>query len=360
MAEAPITERSVYTARPTVQIDTAAYPLVTELLTALELTAREGGLSALELRLSNVASDSGGGADLAFEDDAILKLGAAITVYAGDELAPQEIFRGVITGLEAEFGVDAPELVVLAEDRLQQARMARRTRTYVDTTVAELARDVAGRLGLQPVIASLDAPIGTQVQLDESDLAFLRRILARYDGDLQVVGNELHVAPRGEVRRGTLDLALHGQLRRARVLADLSQQVTEVSVSGWDARQGQRVSATSTGAHAGPGRGRTGADVLRATLGERQHHVAHLAAATDAEAQAIAAAAFDDRARRFLVVDGVSEGNPALQVGTHVALSGLGARFDNTYYVVRVCHRFDSARGYETDFSAECAFWGAA
>jgi phage protein D len=46
-------------------------------------------------------------------------------------------------------------------------------------------------------------------------------------------------------------------------------------------------------------------------------------------------------------------------VGTNVKLSGMGQRFDNTYYVVRACHRYDLTRGYETDFEAESAFWGA-
>lgn len=217
MAEAPLSAMAVYRARPTVQIDTQFYPKVSELILGMELTEREGGMSALELRVSNVASDLQGGADLVFEDNAILRLGATMAIYGGDESAPQELFQGMITGLEAEFPEDGPpELVVLAEDIFQQARMARRTRIHEDVTIAMLANGLASQLGLTPVIAGLSENIGTQVQLNESDLAFLRRILARYDGDLQVVGKELHVSPRQDVRRGALDLELHSQLRRAR------------------------------------------------------------------------------------------------------------------------------------------------
>ncbi len=186
----------------------------------------------------------------------------------------------------------------------------------------------------------------------------MRRLLLRYDADMQVVGNELHVSPRGEVRRGAIELALHSQLRCARVLADLAHQVSEVTVTGWDAAQGQRVSASSTGSQLGPGSGRTGVQLLRQAISERSEHLGHLAATTDAEAQALANAAFDCRARRFVCVQGTAEGNPAVRVGTHIALSGMGSRFDNTYYVVRACHRYDVIRGYEIDFEAECAFWG--
>jgi phage protein D len=314
----------------------------------------------MELRLTNVASDVQGGAELAFETaDSPLTLGASLAVYGGDEASPQEIFQGIITGLEAVFPPEAaPELVVLAEDRFQQARMARRTVVHTDVTLADLGRQLANRLGLTPVITGFTESIGTWVQLNQSDLAFLRQLLCRYDGDLQIVSDELHLSPRADVQRGSLTLALHSQLRQARVLVDLAHQVTEVSVTGWDASQGQRVSGTSQGANLLPGSGQTGRDLLQAALGDRPHHISHLAVTTDAEAQAIAAAAFDERARRLVCLEGTADGNPALRVGTNVTVTGLGSRFDNTYYVTQACHRYDLQRGYEVDFGAECAHWG--
>ncbi|HWS99301.1 MAG TPA: contractile injection system protein, VgrG/Pvc8 family [Pyrinomonadaceae bacterium] len=361
MAEPQLSESTVYRARPTVRIESQEYPKVSELIVGLEMVEREGGMSALELRVTNMASDTEGGADFAFEDDEILKLGARIQVYCGDEDSPQEIFNGKITGLEADFKADAaPELVVLAEDVFQRARMARRTKIHEDVTISGLANDLANQLGLTPTVTGFTDNIGTQVQLNESDLAFLRRLLALYDGDMQVVGTELHVSPRADVQRGQVELELNSQLRRARVLADLAQQVTEVTVSGWDATQGQRVNATSRGANMGPGSGRTGKECLGDTLGDRSEHVGQFAVTNLEEARALADAAFDLRARRFVCVDATADGNPALRVGTHVALSGMGDRFNNTYYVVHARHRFDLTRGYETDFAAESAFWGRA
>lgn len=356
MPEAALSTAPVYAARPTVRVDGQENARVRELVLEMEMSEREGGLSALEMRLSNFASDPAGEADMAFEDEESLRLGSRIAIYGGDVHAPQELFAGVVTGLEAEFPREGPpELVVLAEDACQQARLARRTAIHAEASLADLASDVASRLGLTPVITGLQDPIGTWVQLNESDLAFLRRVLRRYDGDLQVVGGELHVSPRGEVRRGELELERHGQLRDVRVLADLAHQVTEVTASGWDPAAGRRVSATSTGAHPGPGNGRRGAQVLEEAIGPRSEHAGHLAVTSDAEARALADAAFDQRARRFVAVQATAEGNPALRVGAHVKLRGLSQRFDNTYYVVFARHRFDQQRGYETEFEAECA-----
>jgi hypothetical protein len=361
MPEAPLADLSIYSARPTVRIDTREDPKLSQLVLAMTMTEREGGLSSLELRVSNIASDPEGGADLAFEDGLVLKLGAKIAIYSGDETGPQEIFQGTITALEGDFREDAPpELVVLAEDLFQQARMARRTKLHENLSISDMANSLAGQLGLTPIITGFTEKLGVQMQLDESDLAFMRRILGRYDGDMQVVGTELHVSPRKDVRRGAIELEIHKQLRKARVLADLAHQVTEVTVSGFDPAQGQRVSALSTGANPGPGAGQTGSRVLRDAINDRSEHIGHLAVTTSEEAQAFADAAFDRRARRFVCVDGTAEGNAALRVGAHVTLKGMSQRFDNTYYVVLACHRWDLMGGYETDFIGECAFFGEA
>lgn len=361
MAETPLSNDPRYRARPTLRIDDQANSSVSHRVNSFHVIEKAGGLSSLELRLSNESGQEATqtNAPLVFEDERDLALGSRITLYSGDEQHPREIFRGVVTAIEATFDENEPaELVVLAEDALQSARLARRSKTHDDLKLSDLARQVASNLSLTPRITGFDDSIGVQVQLNESDLAFLRRMLARYDGDLQVVGTELHVTPRSQVSRGTVELARGGQLRRARFFADLAHQVTEVTTAGWDVDAAQHVTGSSQGANLGPGSGRSGSSVLRDKLGARSEHVGYPPVATSAEAQAVADAAFDHRARRFVTAHCTSEGNPQLRVGTHVTISGTSRRFDNTYYIVHACHRFDLDRGYETEFEAECAYLG--
>jgi phage protein D len=360
MTETAVSALANYRARPTLRLAGVDDARASELLIAMRMEESEGGMSAAELRFSNWASLTSGGAEYAFGAGAKLKLGADISVYGGDETQPREIFHGTITAVEGEYATgNPPELAVLAEDALQRARMGRRSRIYNDKSPADVAREIATDLGLTPVITGLDAPVGVWAQLNESDLSFLRRLLRRFDGDLQIVGPELHVSSRGDVRRGAIELELHGQLARALIRVDLADQVTAITTRGWSAADGSAVSGTASRlTHAGPGRGRDGAALLAQMLDARSEHLGHAVVGTDAEARAVAEAAFDLRARRFVTLEGVTEGNAQLRVGTHCTITGVDRRFENTYYVTRVCHRYDQRDGYRCEFSAECAYLG--
>jgi phage protein D len=360
MAEQPISNDARYRARPTIRVDDQENAAVTNRVTSFRAVEHVGGMVSLELRfVAQGDTDRDEASATPFEDERSVALGSRITIYSGDERHPREIFRGLVSAIEADFPENGPaELVVHAEDALQKSRLARRSKVHDDLQVSRLVGDIARELSLTPRVDGFSDSLGVHVQLNESDLAFLRRVLARYDGDVQVVGDELHVAQRVDVRRDDVELALRGQLRKARFVADLAHQVTETTTSGWDVDLGERVSGTSSGLNLRPGTGRTGAQLLSTKLGDRSEHVGHPVVTSAAEAQALADSAFDQRARRFVRLHGTAEGNARIRVGSHVRVRGTSPRFDNAYYVVSACHRFDLDRGYETDFDAESAYLG--
>jgi phage protein D len=353
--EIPVSLATIFSARPTIAIDGAPVERLTSGLISMVVNESIEGLASLELRISNFASNERG-AGLAFDAGSELALGAGITVDAGPLGAQQRIFEGRISALEAVAGErEPPALIVRAEDKLVAARLARRTRIYTDMSLDDLARQIGQNLGLNVDTRDLPRVTGTFAQFNESDLAFLRRVLARYDCTLRIDGRSVLVSSR-LASGAAIDLALGSQLRHAHVAADLAHQCTEVTASGWDAGQGSAFTARATGTRLGAGRGISGADVLRRTFGERSEHVGALACVDSAEANALTQAAFDQRARRFVTARCSVEGNPRVRAGTIVALRGLGTRFDNSYEVVDCSHRFDLNEGYQTDFAACSAF----
>lgn len=352
-------EPRTYIATPTIRLNDQENERMAALLTSMVMNEQEGGLSSLELRLSNSASLQDGSAEYAFDAGGELALGARLLVGAGDASAPTEIFRGTVTGIEGVFDEDGPpELIVLAEDALQKLRCTRRTRVYESQSLADIVRAIANDHGLTPRVDGLDQNFGPQVQLNETDLGFIRRLLARVDADVQVVGTDLQVAPRGKVNRGQLELALGDELKRARVLADLAHQITKATVKGWDVSSGQAMDGDGQENALGPGAGKKGGAILPDALGDRKYHSCHLFTYNQDEVDAAADAVRNRRARRFLRVQGVTTGTPALRVGTQAKLTGIGQWFSNTYYVTAVRHLFDLARGYRTEFEGQCAFLG--
>jgi phage protein D len=361
MSETSVSDSAIFSARPVLRIGGQADARIDSLLSAMRMEEQEGGLSALELRLSNWVATPEGRGELGFDARSTLTLGAELQVGTGDAARPTEIFKGKVSALEivCQYG-QPPELVVLAEDALTAARRARRTKVYADMTPADVVNAVAGELGLSPSVQGLTAPTGTWVQLNESDLGFLRRLLSRFDADLQTGGSDLTAAPRPDVQRGPVELVLNSQLARVRITADLAEQATAVTVAGWNATDGSAVSGTASRVtNAGPGTGRDGVSWAQEVFGARSEHVARFAVSSDDEARAVAEAALDQRARRFVRADGLAEGNPRLRVGTQVRISGVSTQFDNTYTVTQATHLYDTRQGYRTEFRAECAYLGS-
>jgi hypothetical protein len=357
----PVTSRDVaiYTATPSVKVDNQSNATVNAQLVAMEMRESTGGLTSMELRFGNFGTFGNGAPNYVFEDDAVLKLGAVIEVFGGDATSPTALFKGRISAIEGLYSPDkAPELVVLGEDALQAARLKRRTKVHENITLGDLLSSLADTCSLTPRSDGLSTNAGTHVQFNESDLAFVRRIFARYDADLQVVNDELHGAPLSQTRRNQIELTLNGKMRQARVTADLAHQVTKIEISGWDFQQGQVASGTRDDNPPGPGSGRAGSAILQQTFGARAEQLARVSVRDAAEAQAVVDAEWEQRSRRFVTLHATTEGNPNLRVGSHVKVNGLGDRFSNTYYIVATTHRYDEERGYETDFTGECAYLG--
>jgi phage protein D len=211
--------------------------------------------------------------------------------------------------------------------------MSRRTRVFRYLGLDDILSRVADGLGLRLVSAGFEQQLPLEVQFNETDLGFLRRLAGRFGFDFQIVGEEFQVSPRAAVDRGELELQFADRLISVRMLADLADQVSGVTVTGWDPDASDSFEVTGEAQDLGPGRGRTGAAILAEVMAERREHAGAQSIQDRAEAQALAEAAAARRARRFVTVEGRATGDPRLRVGTRVAIGGTGARFDNTYYV---------------------------
>ena len=344
-------------ARPTLRVGGQDSPELAQGLLSLRVEENTSGLFRCEATVGNWGS-VGGRPGFLYFDRRTLDFGKEFQV----KLGPDTVFDGRIMGLEAQFPQGQPAaLTVLAEDRFQDLRMTRRTRTFTDVSDADVMRQVAGEHGLSP---QADVPGPTHkvlAQVNQSDLAFLRERARAADAELWVEGRTLHAKARAGRDGGTVRQGYGRELREFTVLADLAGQRTSVAVNGWDVagKDGLHHEATAS-VLGGELKGlASGVSILQEKLGPRKEALAHTVPLTRQEAQLTAEAFFKGIARRFVTGRGVAEADGRLRVGSYVDLEGLGPLFSGTYYVSEVRLLFDGTHGIRTEFVAERPGLGA-
>jgi phage protein D len=171
------------------------------------------------------------------------------------------------------------------------------------------------------------------------------------------------MATRDKRGGNALTLIQGSNLLQVRLRADLAQQRSKVVVGGFDdADQDAIDEDADAGAIAAEAQGNThGAQVLQRAFGERVSYRVRDVPLADAEASAMASAALLGRARRFVSVSGVADGNTAIRVGSLLRLERVSPLFEGDgFYVTRVRHQYDQTSGYRTHFEAERAWLGRA
>lgn len=350
----------LFATSPTVEFGGQSYPLIQQNLWSMRVREALGGLSSLELSFIDTI-ETGDTSRYAAGPGSPLELGAGVRVFAGPhEVGAPEIFDGQVTAIEAEVREGAPPLfTVLAEDRLFPARRRRRTRFYEATALGDVIGQIAGDFGLTPEVRDgVDTTARNWMQADETDLAFMRRILAQFDCDMQVVGDKLQVGRIGKDQRSLVPLAVGSTLVSARMTADIAEQVTSLTLGSFDPKAGSAVSSDKPAAGFGPGSGKSGPDVLNSKFKAVAMHLGRHAPMTDGDGAKLAELEGQRRARGFVRVDGVARGDGNLRVGSWIELSGVNPQFEGQYAVREAVHRFDNESGYRTQFVAESAYLG--
>ena len=356
MADANLS--SVYfSARPDIFIDGKMHQDLSDSTLTVRVEETEEGLFSCEALFGNWAPDDQGRTFL-YLDRETLDFGKNLSVHLGDKETGAVVFDGVITGLEGHYlRRSPPQITALAEDRLQDLRMVRRTRSFEDVTDEDVIRQIAGEHGMRASV-DIDGPTyRVLTQVNQSDLAFIRERARAVDAEVWIEEGSLSVKARTRRDAGEVELTYGDGLWEFSVLADLACQRTSTTVSGWDvaAKEGLQFEAGDSQIAGELNGGLSGPSLLKKVFGERPEHLVHHIPHSETEARALAEAAHRRTARRFVTGQGLAQGDGRLRVGTRLKLKGLGPLFVGAYYVTQVCHLFDGKLGYRTQFHVERA-----
>ena len=337
-------------ARPSVEIDGQRSATLTSALMSLLVVDGSDGLARCEASFGNWGGSGGGGFQHFGRTQ--LEFGKPLKIT----LDTATLFEGRIGAISARFPDGGPPHVgVCAEDRLQDLRMTRRTRSFADASLAGVLQSIASDHGLQAEVNASGETYKLLAQVNQSDLAFARDLARREDAQVWVEGTKLKVVSRALRQGGTLDLSWAGPLREFEVVADLAHQRTKLIGAGWNVadKEAAKHVADDAAISAELNGGDSGASTLQQAFGDRADTLAHAVPASVPQARAVAEASFRHLARRFVVGRGVADTRPELRVGAKVNIKGVGNLFQGEYTVTDIAIRYDAAAGLRTEFMCD-------
>lgn len=264
--------------------------------------------------------------------------GTAVKVEIGFATRLVRVFEGEVVALEPRFVRDRPPaLHVVCQESIHRLALSPRTRALNDVDDHDVATRIAQEHGL-----SAEAPSGTRTHMlqgNVTDALFLRRLAQKDGNQLRIEGKKLIIGPPSAETE--VKVAPGDGLRKIKVAIKSLQQVSELTVHGWDPKTRQEIVGK-----AAPPPGEAG-EGARQHGGERTISFAgHEHAPVDvASAEKMAKGRLARIAEGFITAELEMIGDPRVVPGARVELDKLGAQIDGTWRVDKAVHLF-SKRGY--------------
>lgn len=286
-------------------------------------------------------------------DDNLFSIGNLVEIKMGGGGKLTSLIIGEITALEPEFVTSRlPLLRVRGYDRGHRLQRGRKTRTFLQKKDSDIASQIAAEAGLSATTTDSGTTLDYVLQANQTDWEFLceRARLIRYE--VVVRDKALSFQPVANDQSEVLTLDMKNDLLEFYPRISSSGQATEVKLQSWsikdkkamlgDSKAGDEVS-TMGGAS-------SGAAIVQSAFGNAIEVVTDQPVSTQAEADQIAKARFNELVLELISGEGTCRGRADIRAGKVIKIDGVGQRFGGQYYVTSAIHRYSPANGYVTDF----------
>jgi hypothetical protein len=313
-----------------------------------------------------------------------IAIGVEVEISVGSMPSSTKLIVGEITAIEGDYDNQVLLTVVRGYEHSHRLQKARRSRTFLDSTDGEIARQVASDARLSVGEIS-DPGVGHAyvAQVAQTDWEFLKGRAAEIGYDVRVVDGKFTFGPAPGMSSGGLGgvvdqvgsllggntLTFGENLRWLRPRITSGGMVAETEVRVWDPDSVSCVSgladlesatadldddpASLADAHGGlfPA---LPAIPLLGTVSSNAFAVVDRpmgwGSAAQSEADAVAAGFAEHVASAFAEAEGCVINAPGVQAGAKVTLAGVPDRFAGDWYVTSARHEIDAALGYSVRF----------
>jgi phage protein D len=265
---------------------------------------------------------------------------------------------GFITSVSVDFAESgSPQLTVSGYDATHAMMKGFKARSWDDIKHSDIASAIAGVYGLQADCEETSVTYKKLAKQEgESDYHFLKSLAEQNYYDFYVSGDKLVFKSPAMKADPIVTLEWRKSLISFRPDVNLTGQVSEVEVHGWDPKEkkeivGKAQAGDEWAADTSKGR-KSGGDYMKQLKGGKVVHITRRPVGSQAEADRIARALLNKHAEGFVTGSAEAIGIPDLLPGTRIELAGLGKMFSTTYYIEETSHSVDTS-GYRTTFKVK-------
>ena len=294
------------------------------------------------------ADETRGFADL---DGSAFKVGAELEVKLGstEETTTQTLFKGEIVTVEPTFQAGHVAMVVRAYDRSHRMMRSRKQRTFLNQTISDIVKKVAGDSGIRVSGASSGAPLDFVLQHNETDWDFVWRLAKRIGFEF-ICDDKTAEFKKPNPNAESVSLTYPDDLYEFRPRLTAVQQVEKVIVRGFDLKAKKSVTRTKTTPEQVTSAGIQRSEMVKAFPGASLE-IAGQSFNKSEEADSMAQAALDKLANAYLAAEGACFGDPRIKAGVKLEVKGIGSKYSGTYRVAKAVHSISGGGGYTTSFS---------
>ncbi len=295
-------------------------------------------------------------------DEDLFNPGRRLELSMGYYGALRVMLKGEITSLRPSFpGGGSPTLAVSGLNVLHRLRTQQESRTYVDMTDSDIARQIGTRLNVdvEPADRADEPTFAYLIQDNQYDIIFLMERARQVGYDIFVQEDEdsgrtkLLYRPSTTVHQAAYRLSYGKSLVEFQPELTTAQQVGKVTVRGWDVLRKEPITYTASREELATQDlgGRGGQPTIGKSFEQKAEIVATKPVESLAEAKMLATQILQGIAKDMVKATGSVAGLTDLRTGTVLEIDGVGQRFSGRYFVTATTHTIGD-NGYTTQF--EC------
>jgi phage protein D len=335
----------------TIRVNGSAVPAVAQAdLRSVTVQEDLRALSMFTLELFNWDEEK---LQVSWSDSRLFAVGNEVEIWLGYVGDLHKVMVAEITSLEAAFTSDQPPLLLVrGYDHRHRLARGRKTRTFAQMKDSAIAGQIAREAGLRAQVDDTKVTLNYVIQGNQSDWDFLQRRAALIGYEIYIKDKILYFRRPKSQAQPVATLSLGEDITEFSPRLSSLTQATEAAVRGWDVKQKKAVVASQRPA-AVPGGRTAGPAAARRAFGAASVAILGQRAPSAAEADLVVQGQFSTMELAYVEGDAVAAGQPQLQAGTVVNITGAGQVFSGPYYVTSVTHTLTAGHGYQTSFTVQ-------